>query len=452
MATGLQAGTSAVALPVELGAPLMGYGLRTGGAESLHDPLHARALYLRGASDCLLVTLDVCLIAPGQADLVRAELERVTGIPPERVLVACIHTHSGPDTGIAALAAGKPAPERAAALFAAAVRAGSEAVRTAAPARLALTHAEARIGRNRRKTDGPLDPDLLVLRVDDAKGAPLAVAYVHGCHPTALGPENLAYSADWPWAAGARIAAALPGANPLFLLGAHADVDPRTRGVKDLADAGRTSGVGFDQVERLGREVGDAVAAAALAAKPEDTLAVAALSARVKLAAHAESEAERAAALAALELPPDAKPGTGDFFRLETERTRELPPAERRERIARVRRYLRGRMAKQFAGGTEADVEVQVLRLGAARLAALPLEACVDVGRDWKERTSSPHAAVLSIANGWLRYLPHPRNFAEPAAHTHYEVLMSTFEPDAANRLLDLAERLDARLGAELGA
>jgi hypothetical protein len=59
---------------------------------------------------------------------------------------------------------------------------------------------------------------------------------------------------------------------------------------------------------------------------------------------------------------------------------------------------------------------------------------------------------VLSIANGWLRYLPHPRNFAEPAAHTHYEVLMSTFEPDAASRLLDLAERLDARLGTELGA
>jgi hypothetical protein len=452
MATRLQAGTSAVALPVELGAPLMGYGLRTGGAEALHDPLFARALYLQGASDCLLVSLDVCLIAPAQADAVRAELERATGLPPERIVVASVHTHSGPDTGLATLAAGKAPPDRVKALFAAAVRAGREAVSRAAPARLGLAHATARIGRNRRQAGGPLDPDVLVLRVDDARGAPLAVAYLHGCHPTALGPENLAYSADWPWAAGARIAEALPGANPLFLLGAHADVDPRTRGVKDLAETGRTRGVGFAEVEQLGREVGDAVAAAALAARPEDTGAIAALSARVKLAAHAESEEDRAAALAALELPPDAKPGTNDFFRLETERTQGLAPAERRERIARVRRYLRGRMAKQFAGGTEAEVEVQVLRLGAARLAAFPLEACVDVGLDWKERTGSPHAAVLSIANGWLRYLPHPRNFAEPAAHTHYEVLMSTFEPDAASRLLDLAERLDARLGTELGA
>ena len=110
----LQAGTSAVALPVALGEPMMGYGLRKGPAEAFHDPLYARALYLQGASDCLLVTLDVCLIAPAQAEQVRAALAAATSVPRERVLVACIHTHSGPDTGIVALAAGKPVPERVA--------------------------------------------------------------------------------------------------------------------------------------------------------------------------------------------------------------------------------------------------------------------------------------------------------------------------------------------------
>jgi hypothetical protein len=456
MAGQLQAGTSAVALPLELGEPMMGYGTRTGAAAALHDPLQARALYLRGAtSDCLIVALEVCLIAPAQADLVRAQLERSTGVARERVLVGCIHTHSGPDTGIAALAAGEPVPPRAAALLEAAARAGEAAVRGAEPARLALAHAEARIGANRRLAEGPLDPDVLVLRVDDARGRPRAVVYVHGCHPTALGPENLAFSADWPWAAGARIAEALPAANPIFLLGAHADVDPRTRGVKDLAESGRTRGVGFEEVEELGREIGGAVAEAALGAEPLPAgaaAAVGAASGRVRLAAHRESEAERARALAALDLPPDAELGTDAFFRLETERTQGLPAAERRERIARVRSYLRGRMAPRFAGGAEADVEVQALRLGPARLAALPLEATVDVGLDWKARAGSPHAALLSIANGWLRYLPHPANFAEPGAHAHYEVLMSTFEAGAAKRLLDEAERLDARLAAELGA
>ncbi len=51
-----------------------------------------------------------------------------------------------------------------------------------------------------------------------------------------------------------------------------------------------------------------------------------------------------------------------------------------------------------------------------------------------------------------MRYLPHARNFDEPGAHTHYEILMSTFEAQAATRLLDAAERLDRRLAAELGA
>ena len=289
-----------------------------------------------------------------------------------------------------------------------------------------------------------------MLRVDDARGAPQAVLYSYGCHPTALGPENLAWSADWPWAAGRAIEAALPGANPIFLLGAHSDVDPRTRGVKDLAETGRTSGVGFDEVERLGREVGEAVARAALAAEPaRAAAAVGARSARVRLRAHREDPEARRSALAALGLPPGSEIATNDFFRLETERTQGLPPEERRERIARVRVYLRGRLASRFAGGDDADVEVQVLRLGDARFAALPLEATVDVGRDWKARVAPP-AALLSIANGWLRYLPHERNFREPGAHRHYEVLMSTFEADAASRLLDEAERLDRSLAAEL--
>jgi len=447
-----EAGTSAVPLPVALGDPLMGYGLREGPADALHDPLHARALYLRGSSDCLLVTLDVCLVATGQAAQVRSAIAAATGMAVERILVGCIHTHSGPDTGIVAHAAGKPVPERVSGLLDAAVRAGCEAFASAAPAALGLGHGEARIGRNRRVEDGPLDPDVLVLRVDDASGAPLAVAYVHGCHPTALGPENLAYSADWPGAAAARIREAFPGANPIFLLGAHADVDPRTRAVKDLGVVARASGVGFDETERLGREVGDAVVAAAESLRTEADARVGACAGHVTLRAHAESEADRVAALAALDLPADAAPGTDAWYRYERERTAELEPADRRERIALVRRYLRGRMAKRFAGGPEADVEVQALRVGDLRLAAIPLEAAVDVGRDWRERVGTADAAVLSIANGWLRYLPHERNFEEPAAHTHYEVLMSTFEPDAATKLLDLAQRLDARLERSLGA
>jgi len=111
--------------------------------------------------------------------------------------------------------------------------------------------------------------------------------------------------------------------------------------------------------------------------------------------------------------------------------------------------------ARQRAAGVghgDGDEDLVGARgVGDAHFAALPLEATTEVGLDWKRRIGSENAALLSIANGWLRYLPHPRDFSAAGAERHYEVLMSTFEAGAAARLLDEAERLDRRLGAELG-
>jgi hypothetical protein len=88
-----------------------------------------------------------------------------------------------------------------------------------------------------------------------------------------------------------------------------------------------------------------------------------------------------------------------------------------------------------------------VLRIGDAHLLGLPLEPTVDVGLDWKRRLGGGRrAAVVGIANGWLRYLPHARNFEEPLAEQKYEILQSTLVPDASERLLAEAERLDQLL------
>jgi hypothetical protein len=444
----LIAGTSAVVLEAPIGAQMMGYGARSGGAVSLHDPLHARALYLAAGSDLLLIECELCLLAPSQAERIRERVAAKTGVARERILVGCIHTHSGPDTGLGALLQGAEPPGYVASLLEGAIEAGVQAHAFASAARLGIGCAEARIGRNRRCADGPLDTEVLVIRVDRADGSPLSVLYLHGCHPTALGHDNLIYSADWPWAAGRAIQEGLPGCNPIFVLGAHADVDPRTRGLLDLAIRYQSVGVGFDQVEVLGREIGEAVVEAASALETRREAAVAAASSRVRIPIHQpDLERRRLDALAALGLPPDSESRTGDLYRLEWERTADLPAAERRERIAKVRLYLRDRTAHLFAFGSEPEVEVQVLRIGDAHLLGLPLEPTVDVGLDWKRRLGARHAAVVGIANGWLRYLPHARNFEEAQAEQKYEILQSTLVPDASERLLAEAVRLDRLLG-----
>ena len=49
-------------------------------------------------------------VAPEQALAVREVIAAATGVGVGRILVACTHTHSGPDTGLSELLAGKPVP------------------------------------------------------------------------------------------------------------------------------------------------------------------------------------------------------------------------------------------------------------------------------------------------------------------------------------------------------
>jgi hypothetical protein len=436
-----------------LGTPMMGYGARQSPSHGLRDPLHARALYLSsGAGELLWLEAELCLLGVNQATAVREQIALRTGLPVDCVLVGCTHTHSGPDTGLASVLADHPAPEWVPALLAALVAAGVNAHARAAPARLGVGSTDLAVGRNRRLRDAAVDRTATVVRVDRADGSPLAVLYLHGCHPTALGHDNLDYSADWPGAAGRAIESALPGCTAIFAPAAHADIDPRTRGLLDLAIPDQSVGVSFEEADELGHEAGLAIAEAAENISTHSDARVSARLRAVPVPVHggdlsetdyrAHQGALRVDALAALDLPPDAPLRTAGFYQQERERTAGLATSDRREAIARVRLYLRDRTAPHIARGRVPKVTVQLLRLGPLEALALPIEVCTDVGLEWRARNSCEHASIVSIANGWLRYLPHPANFEIENAHHGYEVLQSTLVPDAATRLLDAAEEL----------
>ena len=455
----LRAGAARVEITPAPGVELMGYGLRSEPSRGVHDPLYARALYLGGEQDLLLASVELCLITPEQAAGLRARIAEGTGIARERIVVTCTHTHSGPETGLTARARGREAPGYEGEIFGGVVEAARQAHTRQRPARFGWSRTQAFIGRNRRLQDGPIEPEVRVLRVDAADGETLAVAFHHGCHGTVLGHENLEISGDWPGLSAARIEAATGGV-ALFLLGAHGDVDPRTRGLKDLAIPGQSHGLGFEAVEVLGGELAEAALASLAAdgrAAREGPLAAA--SEHLRLPLHLgelsapQAEARLAESKAELATYLDAR--VGELPRLSAleafarERLRGRSVAETREGVALVRAYLRDKTAPFFVGGKrELDVEVQLLRVGEVALLGLPVEATVAVGRDWKERARQRglDGAVLSIANGWLRYLPHPRDLAHPEAHQHYEVLSSLLAPGACAALLACGERLLDRL------
>jgi hypothetical protein len=456
------AGAARIDITPGLGVALMGYGARVGLARAVADRLHARALALDegGERNLIAVSVEVCLMAPEQALAVRQRIAAATGVAVGRILVACTHTHSGPDTGLSELLAGRPAPAHVPALLDRVAAAGIEAWEQRQPARIGWSQAEARIGRNRRIEAGPMDPGVEVLRVDSDAGRPIAVLYRHSCHGTVRGHDNLDISADWPGAASAAIESATGAVAP-FLLGAHADIDPRTRGLMDIAIPGQSLGLGPEAVRVLGLEVADAVLASLSRSdsEPTDVPVVAAgnralrlpihLGDRTPAAARAELEERKSEVARLLGTAADSLPRIAELWDFASAATRDLPIADARERIAQVRLYVRDKTSPFFVGNRrELDVEVQVLRIGRALLLGLPLEPTTNVGLDWRDRIGpSRIAAVIGIANGWLRYLPHAADLSHPVAHCHYEVLQSLLAPGACEALLSTGEKLAHELG-----
>ena len=237
---------------------LAGFGARTQPAESVHEDLEARALYLDDGSTALcLVVCDLLGMSPDNAGTLRGAVGAGLGIPRSNVVVACTHTHSGPSLIAGSEALGWPTPDGYLEL----VRAGC--VGAASDARDASVETELRFARavlpdgfafNRR--GGPYEePAFSVLHVGETG----TLANI-GIHPVLLGPDWLAVAPDWvgpfrselerlTWGTALELAGALGDINPTPPAGTPDDTYAPWASPEQTADYGR----------RLAKVVADAV-------------------------------------------------------------------------------------------------------------------------------------------------------------------------------------------------
>jgi neutral ceramidase len=222
--TGLQAGAASVDITPPVGHPLWGYAARHDApCTGIHDRLRARVLVLAAGTERLaLVSLDLGR-APTRASMatLRARALKEAGVG--HLFVVASHTHHGPVLELDDWPTPKTSYVRELETkLGDAIAAAAKALR---PARLGAAGKEVAFNRNRqsKRDDRPVDRQLLVLRIEDAGGKPIAHAVNFAAHPTMHPAEMLEFSADYPGALAALVEKET-GAPCLFLQGASGDL------------------------------------------------------------------------------------------------------------------------------------------------------------------------------------------------------------------------------------
>lgn len=236
----LTAGVAKSDITPPVGTPLAGYGARRAQPSTgVHDPTEARALIIDNASEKIaFVSVDHLGFDHGMVERIRGIASEATQIRPDHIYVMSSHTHSGGGAYMemlplfANVLAGKFDPKIRAFYEQRTAEAIIAANKTLKPARIAFGAGEARGISRFRSTwppDGPVDPEVGLIRVDSATtGKPMAVLMNFAAHPTVLGADNMTFSADFVGFARNALERMIGGdAMAIFANGAQGTIAPR---------------------------------------------------------------------------------------------------------------------------------------------------------------------------------------------------------------------------------
>jgi hypothetical protein len=454
-----QAGVGRVDITPPLSAPHASWGAQVHVfAEDVDLPLTCTALVVDdGTTRAAWIDFDLIILSTPETQKIQARVGEESGIPPELVRVSVTHNHAGPPPSSWDWAkAGVDAMRAYYALLPDyAAGAARLAVEKLQPARVGVGKGESHVAVNRRETapdgrtvtgtnpEGPIDPEVFVMRIDALDGSPIVAAVGYTMHPTTLGPSNKKLSADWPGYL-KRTVEQVTGAPTMFAQGATGDIGPGPDGYTD----------DIRVIQRLGSSVG----AAAVIAYNEIQLP--------KRKYKHEKVWESGAPLG--KWTYDAEEGPAPVVRGSTTTVNlpliELMPFDMaEERLTQAQEALdslkaegadpkeieaatfvvkRANMAfrhvQAFSGKSEAPVEINILQIGSAVFIGTEGEPFQDIGKEIKQRSPFPFTWFGGYVGGWAGYIPMPADY--PAKG--YEVNTSPFTPEAAGILTEAAVKL----------
>lgn len=388
--------------------------------------LYARVVALSYGAQCVVLVLcDLLGIARPIVDEIRQRVSEEAGVPVDAVMIAATHAHSTPDT----VNAGNGDRQYLETLIATIVDAVCRAVAEMQPARLGWGRVPIRgIARSRRfemtdgqvfttrysvpstwrvnpqliASEGPVDPDLTVVRIEALNGEVIAAISNFGCHASvALMSPNV--SGDYVGEAMAMLESIL-GEQAVVLCtnGTAADVDP-TLGMPPWGPRN----------DAMARHIGRIFAAQVLECLEQ-------VEVRDEVAIGANREL--------VDLP--VRPDWVHLLQVE--------PGRLRQEFASVKPQS-ARISQILSEGV-IHTEVQALRLNDLILVGFPGEVFTDTGLRLKSQMAGNRVCVIELANDYIGYIPTSEAYAEGG----YEVdphFWTRVGPEAKETLLAAARR-----------
>ena len=423
----LCAGVARATVTPAVGIDMQGFAGR-GPATGVHDDLYVTALVLAsGESKAAIVAADLIGFSAEFTAAVREEVERRTGIPAASVALCASHTHYGPTTTAydkEPTADARAYVENLRHLIAGAIQEAAEDMK---PVRVGVARGQCNIGINRRerKPDGtivlgknptgPIDRELIVVRLETADGEPLAALVSFAVHGVCQSSQTRTISADFVASMRGVVEPAL-GAKTLYLQGACGNINPI------LMEAS------FDPAHRLGTTLGGAVLVAYDQAQTRDATTVATASSELEfptLTYESEDKAREA-----------VEKIRGELDGLKAQNAAENSIAWAERRLERATAAL-----ASLETGTRLEPvigEVMSMRFGDVALAMGPGEIFNQIGVAIEQQSPIADTMFVGYSNGAIGYMPVP----EAYPHGGYEVERACrIGHESAGMLIDEALR-----------
>ena len=231
----LRAGAAKGDITPPIGLPMWGYAARHDApAVGVLDPLQARAVVIEVGGEKLAIVATDLGRGPTPAMLAEIQRELLAKAQIRRVLVCGSHTHHGPVLELTdSPGRGKGKYDSTIAysrkLPGLIVETVLKADRDLRPAKIGTSSQSVAFNRNRqaKKRRKVTDPNLVVLRLDDVAGKPIALLVNYAAHPTMTDAKVLKYSADYVGYLRTKVESELD-APCLFLQGASGDLSTST--------------------------------------------------------------------------------------------------------------------------------------------------------------------------------------------------------------------------------